>query len=94
VESQTKTGEKMSNNIAIRTRIFSTERLNNSVNGNPRYKLYTEAGVFTTQSDAQLGYQIPNIHIDRDAGTEVVMTATAAARVWKIEVLDSARSHV
>lgn len=76
----------MSKNVTIRTRLFSVERLNNSRNGNPRYKLYTEDGFFITQTDAQLGYQIPNIHIDPEAGTEVVMTATAAARVWNIEV--------
>lgn len=31
--------------------VFSHERLNNSNNGNPRYKLFTNEGQFLTSSD-------------------------------------------
>ena len=36
------------------------ERMNNSVNGNPRYKLLITDMIFYTAPDSMLGYEIPN----------------------------------
>ena len=37
-------------------KVTSVKRLNNSVNGNPKYKFYTDEGVVTTPSDAMWVY--------------------------------------
>ena len=39
---------------------FGCDRLNNSVNGNPKFKLRTSDGVLVTQSDADINYDIEN----------------------------------
>ena len=62
-------------------RVFSTERLNNSVNGNPRYKFYTNDGVYTLMSDSGDGYKVNNYKWDSVYGTDVSFTLTPAGRV-------------
>jgi hypothetical protein len=43
----------MSENIEhINVKVTGVKKLNNSVNGNPKYKFYTNKGVVTTPSDA------------------------------------------
>jgi len=37
-------------------KVTGVKRLNNSVNGNPKYKFYTDEGVVTTPSDAMWVY--------------------------------------
>ena len=59
--------------------IESLERLNNSVNGNPRYRVrFTDGTVADTQSDASLNYGISNPEY-RDVPLRV--TFTRAGRI-------------
>lgn len=45
----------------ITGRILATERLNNSVNGNPRWRVMIEGhGLYITSSDAGVNYDISN----------------------------------
>jgi hypothetical protein len=54
--------------------IESLERLNNSVNGNPRYRVhFTDGTVADTQSDASLNYGITNPEY-RDVPLRVTFT--------------------
>lgn len=52
----TKTDTRRIDNVQIR----AAERRTNSANGNPRWKLHTSEGTFTTADDASLGYAIEN----------------------------------
>jgi hypothetical protein len=81
--------------------IFSAERLNNSVNGNPRYQFHTDAGTFVMSSDASLGYGVDNYRwsehrarysdmaadmvIGNPAEPKVTLLTTRAGRVFGIE---------
>ena len=38
------------------TRITGVKRLNNSINGNPKYEIHTENGVVTTPTDSMIAY--------------------------------------
>jgi hypothetical protein len=69
--------------------IYSAERLNNSVNGNPRYRLVMDLGddvleTYVTMSDASAGYNVQNLYARRD---RVRLTLTPAGRVRYIETL-------
>lgn len=74
--------------ITFTATFYGAERLTNSTNGNPRWKLSTSEGTYRTQSDASLGYDVDNHngrpeHTDRSwRGREVEFTATPAGRVW------------
>lgn len=61
--------------------IHSYERLNNSVNGNPRYRFHTSEGAFTLHSDSGYGYEVTNHAVPRTA----VLVLTPANRVIRIE---------
>lgn len=51
----------MSNRILAGVRVVSTTRLNNSVNGNPRYTVvFDDGSVIETQSDSAINYGITN----------------------------------
>lgn len=70
------------------TELFQAERLNNSVNGNPRFRLITRDGSFVTQSDASCSYDVDNImrEVRRNGGALFVrLSLTPAGRVWNIE---------
>lgn len=68
---------------SIRT-IDRLERLNNSVNGNPRYRVYFTDGSFAvTSSDAACSYDLPNIM--RHTEPEVTITWTKAGRIAMID---------
>jgi len=55
------------------------ERLNNSVNGNPRYRVhFTDATVADTQSDASFNYEIDNSEF---RGVPLRVTFTRAGRI-------------
>lgn len=41
--------------IATITRL---KRERNSANGNPRYRIFTDAGVFLTATDSMVGYEV------------------------------------
>lgn len=63
--------------------ITALERLQNSVNGNPAWKLTFEDGSFTrTQSDASISYSLPNPEF-RDV--PLIVSFTRAGRVWNLE---------
>jgi hypothetical protein len=48
-------------NILRGVKVVSTNRLNNSVNGNPRYTVvFDDGSVIETQSDAAVNYGITN----------------------------------
>lgn len=50
----------MSTAKTVTTILHGVTRLNNSVNGNPRFTLHTDDGDFTLQSDAACGYEVTN----------------------------------
>jgi hypothetical protein len=63
--------------------IESLERLNNSVNGNPRYRVHFVDGTsMLTQSDASIGYAIGNPEY-QDVPLEVI--ATKAGRIYDLK---------
>jgi hypothetical protein len=69
--------------------VYSVERLRNSRDGNPRYKLHTSEGTLTTQSDAACNYGLENRASDGGLplDTPVTLLATDKARaVWGWEV--------
>lgn len=63
--------------------LHSAERLNNSVNGNPRFHLHTSEGIYTTQTDAACCYEITNY--SNRAPVAVCLKLTRAGRVYGIE---------
>lgn len=44
----------------MRTHLYGANRLNSSVNGNPRYKIFTTDGPFITSSDTSASYEVDN----------------------------------
>lgn len=64
--------------------LHELERIGNTVNGNPRYRLHTDEGTFLTQSDAGVVFGITN---DKPVGKRVRLTMTPARRVWDMAVL-------
>ena len=74
----------------IHTTLYGHMRLRNSVNGNPRFDLFTADGRFRTQSDAACNYEVENItrSTDRypnDKQADVILKLTRADRVWDIQ---------
>ena len=43
--------------MRITTKITGVKRLNNSINGNPKYEIHTEDGVVTTPTDSMIAYE-------------------------------------
>jgi hypothetical protein len=78
----------------ITATLYGAERLTNSVNGNPRFKLHTSEGDLITKSDASMGYEVDNHtgrpeHSSRSwVGKRVRFTATKAGRVWDWQLAD------
>lgn len=70
--------------------IVTAERLNNSTNGNPRFKITVldfngkDFHTLTTKSDAACGFDIENL---RKAGSLVDLNLTRAGRVETIDVI-------
>lgn len=73
----------------LETDLYYSERLNSSVNGNPRFRLATADGSFVTQSDASCSYDVENITrpIPHGDSVRVRLHLTRAGRVWNIERL-------
>jgi len=72
----------MANYVEYVQTIDHAERLNNSVKGNPRWRLfYADGQTALTQSDASVGYEIGNPNI---TGVPVEIKATRAGRVRSI----------
>lgn len=67
--------------------IESAKRLNNSVNGNPRFRVrFTDGSVSVTMSDASAGYDIQNLL--REPETLVLVTFTRAGLIRFIQRAD------
>lgn len=65
--------------------ITHIERLNNSVNGNPAYRVHLDNGnVYRTQSDSSVAYEINN---GTYRGVTVRLLLTKAHRIWDISVI-------
>lgn len=65
--------------------ITHIERLNNSVNGNPAYRVHLDNGnVYRTKSDASVSYGINN---GSYRGVTVRLLLTEAHRIWDISVI-------
>lgn len=80
----------------VETALVSTTRLTNSVNGNPRFRLNTLHGEYTTQSDAACSYDVDNLARkirNRETGeaipVPVTLSLTPAGRVWAIEIREA-----
>lgn len=76
--------------------LYSVERLNNSVNGNPRFDLHTDSGTFTTSSDSACSYDVENIARLIPGGPMTIqgltvsLSLTKAKRVQDIVVVGNA----
>lgn len=61
------------------------ERLNNSTNGNPRFRIHFADGqTAVTQSDASIAYGLED---RKFFGVPVKVTATPAGMVWNVELI-------
>lgn len=60
--------------------VYSFERLNNSVNGNPRFKVHTNEGIFITSSDHGFVYNVES-GLNRRESRPATLTLTRAGRV-------------
>lgn len=77
---------------AVTTTLLYADRLKNSTNGNPRFRLHTSDGSYQTMSDAASAYDVENIlHRARKApmGVAVTLTLTPAHRVRFIDWTDN-----
>lgn len=67
--------------------IIKVERLNCSVNGNPRFKLHTLHSDFVTSSDASVSYDVENLSKAMTSpGVVTRLGLTKAGRIVDIEV--------
>lgn len=76
------------NDITFTAIFHGAERLNNSTNGNPRWRLLTSEGSFNTDSDASVGYEVANFLHSKYGVVGKLVTFTATKRgkyVWKME---------
>lgn len=81
----------MAKDIKVNVQVTGYTRLNNSVNGNPRFTLHTvDHGNYTTQSDSGVGYEIGNYfnRASDAAPVAVTLKLTRANRVWDITTED------
>lgn len=71
----------MRNTTERRVLVYSLERLDNSANGNPRYRVHTDGGPYTTSADAGFCYGIENNRIRGVETQEATLTLTRAGMV-------------
>jgi hypothetical protein len=64
-----------------RVTVFSLDRLDNSPSGNPRYKIHTEDGPYTTSSDAGFCYGIENRRARGAEAQDATLVLTSTGRV-------------
>lgn len=71
--------------------VHGYEALNNSVNGNPRYKLFADSGTYITSSDVADAWNVPNgwtvDHVTKDRRPALV-TFTKAGRIATLKWAD------
>lgn len=68
----------------ITTEIVSVERLTNSTNGNPRFRLVTPFDSFVTKTDGSVGLEVENI--TRRLPVRVTLHLDGRGKVWNITV--------
>ena len=70
-------------NTSQRVTIHRINRLRNSVNGNPRFSLFTDRGRFVTKADGMVGFEVQNLPT---LPVTVIVTTTKAegSTVWHI----------
>lgn len=71
----------------VQVKVYALYRLNNSVNGNPRYRLSTSEGELITSSDSAFCYGILNGWTDEHManGRTAQINLTRAGRVAYLE---------
>jgi hypothetical protein len=70
----------------ITTTLKGAVRLNNTVNGNPRFDLITADGDFMISSDSACSYDVENfVGRIRHGEDRVTLSLTRAGRVWNIK---------
>lgn len=75
----------------ITTTLKGATRENNSINGNPTWRLHTTDGDYLTELDASVGYDVDN-HVNPDMsepwlGKEIVLTTVDPGRrvaYWRL----------
>lgn len=76
----------LAKNQSIRT-INYVKRLNNTVDGNPRYRVhFTDGSSALTKSDASCAYDIQNLTHSRHEGQALIIGWTRAGRIETIEL--------
>jgi hypothetical protein len=78
----------------ITVTLTNAHRAGTSANGNPSWDLYTEQGIYRTESDSSIGYEVENRTTRPDGpraddswiGREVVLTLTRRGRasMWRL----------
>lgn len=76
----------------VECKVSGGERMNLSVNGNPRVELWTSEGVYRTGPDSACAIDALNLlnRITSSTGTHPTVRLTMSAKaenVWKIEVI-------
>jgi hypothetical protein len=71
----------------VDVKVYALHRLNNSVNGNPRYRMHTSEGELITSSDRAYCYGILNDWTDEEKtnGKSARIQLTRAGRVDQLE---------
>lgn len=67
----------------LTTTLYEVHPMRKSVNGNPRWRLMTEHGVYCTKVDTAMALEITGEHWSL-VGKRVVMTMSGPDRVWRI----------
>lgn len=70
----------MSTETTVTGAIVATDRLRNSVNGNPRFRVHLDNGeTYQTSTDSAVSYDIDNLARSRK---RVTFLLTRAGRIW------------
>lgn len=68
--------------------IIGYERIKNSANGNPRYRLFMRYSSYETAPDAALGYSLNNGNLPAD---DVTLTLNGRGKVTHVTLSDGTR---
>lgn len=69
-------------------KIDKITRLNNSVNGNPRYEVEINGYMLTTKSDAHYSYNIENLYIRQCEVIAICYDTKKSTRIQTIKKVD------
>jgi len=69
-------------------KLTGIKRLNNSINGNPNYKLYFGNEVVRTPEDSMLAYKISDTYLNKDCQITYYYNDNEEAYLKDINVLD------